>query len=335
MSYPIGTGDFAAIVDVLKEKRDFLFLLHVQPDGDSIGSTLALGLALAKWGKKVTMVKVDDLPELYSFLPGLDRFVSWQEVKGEFDAVIFLDCGALDRTGEAAVLAERAKVKINVDHHVTNAMFGDLNYVDPRCSAVGEQVYQLLHAAEYPLDEESAVALYTSIATDTGNFRYENTTVDSHLITAHLMTFGVEPNLVSQAIYDNKSVAGTLLLAKALETLEVSADGLVASVLVSQDMYRDTGSTPQDTEGFVGFPRGLKGVEVGLMFRELENGQVRVALRSRGQVDVSRVAQRWAGGGHPRAAGCHFPGGLAEARKQVTEESLRAAREAQALAPVR
>lgn len=328
--YPVGTGDFAQIVDLLRTKESFLMLLHVQPDGDSIGSTLALGLALEQAGKRVTMVRVDELPAVYRFLPGSEKFVPWQEVSGEYDAVIFMDCGDLERTGEAAVLVRLAKVKVNIDHHVTNNLYGDLNYIDPARAAVGEQVYLLMKELGLPLNKEIATALYTSIVTDTGNFRYENTSPDTHLIAAHLLVEDVEPYEVSKAIYETRSMASLQLLAHALNSLERSDDGQIAWVTVTRAVFDQFQAKPEDTEDLISYPRSLQGVEVAICFREVQDDQVKVSFRSKKWCDVSRLAMRFGGGGHARAAGCTFRGSLQAAKDAV----LAAAREALEAAPV-
>ncbi len=321
---PLGTGDFEAIIQIIREKQSFLMLIHVNPDGDSIGSTIGLGLALERVGKKVTMVVVDPVPDVYRFLAGSDRMVHYSEVSGHYDAVFFLDCGDLERTGPAAALAGLAGVKVNIDHHISNTVYGDLNYIDPRCAAVGEQVYQMLHVLGYPMDEDIATALYTSIVTDTGNFKYENTTVDTHLITSHLLTYDVRPEVVSQAIYDSKTLPGLRLLGLTLDSLEVDDTGRIAWAVVTREMLDKSGAKDEETEGLINYPRTLKGVEVALLFKETDDGRLRVSFRSKKYVDVSRLAGHWGGGGHARAAGCTMSGSLSEAKAAV----LTAAREA-------
>lgn len=279
------------------------------------------------------MVKVDEIPEIYRFLPGSDRFVRWDQVSGDFDLALFLDCGDPSRTGPALAVARRAKVSVNIDHHVTNTHFGDYNYVDPGCSSVGEQIYRLLNEANIPLDKDIAACLYTSIITDTGGFRYENTTVDTHLVAAHLLTFDVQPQAVSQAIYERKTLSSLRLQALALGTLQVGHGGETAWMEVTREMLDRVGSSDEETDGLINYARSIQGVEVGLFFRELPDGGIRVGFRSKGRVDVSRVAADLGGGGHPRAAGCSLAGPLAQARERVLEAIEKALGNASSPAP--
>lgn len=326
MNIPLGSGDFAAILDLLQTKRRFLILLHVNPDGDSIGSSIGLGLALIGVGKEVTLVSPDEIPQTYRFLAGSEKFVPPGQVTGRFDAALFLDCGDLERTGPAADLIRLCDVKVNIDHHITNPSYGDLNYIDPTAAAVGEQIYHLISAAGWEITETIANALYASIVTDTGSFRYENTTPDSHLIAAHLLTFGAQPQVISREIYESRSEAATRLLAAALASLRVDGDGTVASVVVRREMYRVSCASDEDAEGLVNYPRAIAGVEVAIAFREVGEQQVRVNLRSKQFVDVSRVAARWGGGGHARAAGCTIQRPLDQARADVVAAAIEAVR---------
>lgn len=317
MMQPLGTGDFDAIIDLIREKQSFLMLLHVNPDGDSLGSTIGLGLALEQAGKKVTMVLADPIPDVYRFLPGIDRMVHYTQVHDRHDAVFFLDCGDLERTGPAASVIALADLKVNIDHHISNTLYGDLNYIDSRCAAVGEQVYRMLHVLDYPLNEDIATALYTSIVTDTGSFKFENTTVDTHLIASHLLTYDVKPQLVSQAIYDSKTLPGLRLLELALKTLELNSTGEIASISVTREMMSISGAKDEETEGLINFPRSLKGVELALMFKESADGSLRISLRSKKYVNASRLAGLWDGGGHARAAGCTVSGNLPDVKKAL------------------
>ncbi len=321
---PLGAGDFAFIIPLLREKESFLFFTHVNPDGDAIGSSLALALALKRLRKRVTLVRVGELPETYRFLPGTDLFVNYDQVEGDYDVALFMDCGDLARVGDARTVIDRAKVKVNIDHHVTNDYYGDYNYVDALVSSVGEQVYQMLHAAEIPLDLDIATCLYVAITTDTGNFRYENTHVDTHMIAAALLMEGVEPGEISNRVYETRSLASLRLLGKALETLQVSGDGAIGWMTLDQQALVAAGATDDDIEGLVNYARGIRGVEAGVLFREAEDGQIRVNFRSKSRIDVSRLAAQFGGGGHPRAAGATVAGSLADVSRQV----LAAVREA-------
>lgn len=326
---PLGAGDFPFIIPLLREKESFLMLTHVNPDGDAIGSSLALALALRRLRKKVTLVRVDELPETYRFLPGADLYVPYQQVDGEYDVALFLDCGDLDRVGAARSVVDRAKVKVNIDHHVTNTYYGDYNYIDPLVSSVGEQIYQMLHAAEIALDKDIATNLYVAVATDTGSFRYENTHVDTHMIAAALLMEGVEPGEISNQVYETRSLAAVRLLGAVLATLQVSRDGQVVWLTLTRRTLADTGATDDDTEGLVNYARSVRGVEVGVLFREVEGGEVRVNFRSKSRVDVSAIASQFGGGGHPRASGATASGTLEEVTDRVLTAVAEALQQAQ------
>lgn len=329
MTIVLGGGDFNRILDVLEEQREFVIISHVNPDGDAIGSALGLGLGLRRLGKKITFVRQDELPRMFSFLPGYDLFVPVADVHGAFDAAIFLDCAERERAGSAADLAALAKTTINIDHHATNPGHGDLNWVDVNAAATGELVYQILSALSINLTEEVATSLYTAIATDTGFFRFSNTAPDSLLIAAHCLATGVKADEIYEHIHGARTEASLRLQAKALDTLHVAGDGLVAAMTVTQAMYAETGAGTDDTEGLIGLPRSLAGVRIALLFRETDvPGEVRVSFRARGDVDVSAVAAQFGGGGHERAAGCTFKGSIDEAHAQVIPAAVTAAREA-------
>lgn len=334
--------DKEPILERLRQDRRFAILLHVRPDGDSIGSSLALGLGLRQKGKDVALVRADELPLNLAFLPGIDTFTFWQDVTGEFDAAILLDCGDRDRVGPARAVLEQSKLVINIDHHLSNGRFGDLNYIEPQAAATGEVVFQILQDLGIGVDYGMAMALYASIVTDTGSFKYESTSPLTHRIAAALLEQGVRPAEVSRSIWEDRPPSSLKLLQAALETLEVSSDGQAAWLSLARADFERTGSHILESEGLVNYPRTIRGVEVAAMFLEEtppageDPGEVKVSLRSNRWVDVSRVAAQFGGGGHARAAGCTVRGSLQEVRDRVIARALEAlrtaapAREAQA-----
>lgn len=319
-------ADRAAVVRCLKEGRTFLVILHVRPDGDSIGSSLALGLALRKLGKEVTLVRADEIPANMAFLPGVERFVPWQEVRGDHDVAVLLDCGDQGRIGAAGELLGRARTVLNIDHHLSNACYGDVNYIEPEAAAAGEVLYRILGDLGVELDEAIATALYVAIATDTGSFRYENTSAETHEIAAELLRRGVRPGEVGRRVWEERPVSSLRLLERALARLEVSGDGLAAWTELTREDFARAGAAPWESEGVVNYPRTLRGVEVAALFIEEAApgpegpGEVKVSLRSNAWVDVSRIAAVFGGGGHARAAGCTVPGALAEVKERVLAE---------------
>lgn len=316
--------DLAGAAGLIAEAGRILFFLHVSPDGDSIGSTLGMVRALRQGGKEAIIVGVDPVPRIYQFLAGWDTlFVPWQQVEGEWDLACFLDCGDLERAGAALPVVRKAKRLLNIDHHSTNAGYGEYNYLDFRAAAVGELAYRLLVKLNLPLDPETATCLYTSIVADTGGFRYDSTGPETHRIAAALIEAGAQPYEVASAIFENESIARLALLARVLGTLQVDLGGKVAWLQISREMLAQSGAQDEDAEGIVNYARSVTGVEVGLIFREAPEGVVRVGLRSRRTVDVGLVARQFGGGGHARAAGCTVEGSMADA-VQLVLAALRA-----------
>lgn len=323
---PAGEDPWTAVVDALRMGRRFALFLHLSPDGDSVGSTLALGLALERLGKRTVWVGADPPGEAYRFLPASERFRLWDEIHEDWsswDAAILLDCADLDRVGPARSAIERIGRIINIDHHPSNRLYGHINLVDPSAAAVGEMTARLIDELGVPLDAPMAYGLYTAILTDTGSFQYENTHPGTYRLAARLVEAGVKPQVVAQAVFESRPLRVLRLLREALGTLEVGARGRLAWMTVSRATMDRVGAQRGDTEGFVNYPRTLAGVEVALLFVEEPDGRVRVSWRSNREVDVSHLAAAFGGGGHARAAGCILNGPLDKARVQVLQHVAR------------
>ncbi|HSW10949.1 MAG TPA: bifunctional oligoribonuclease/PAP phosphatase NrnA [Bacillota bacterium] len=304
-------SDRPAIVRALREGGSFLVLLHELPDGDSVGATLAMLLALQRLGKRAMAVGADRVPRSYRFLPMAEQVRVTGELPLEsWDTAVVLDCADPERAGDAWPLAQRAEKLINIDHHVTNIGYGDLNLVDPGASATSELVYSLVRELGIEVDRDMADCLFTGIMTDTGSFRYANASPRTFRIAAELMEAGASPEVLASSVWESRSIASLRLLARALTTLKLSDDGRMAWLTVDDAALAETGADEQEVEGFVNYPRSLEGVEVAILFRPMADGRTRVALRSKGRADVSRVAHALGGGGHPRAAGCVLTSGL-------------------------
>ncbi|HEX6990068.1 MAG TPA: bifunctional oligoribonuclease/PAP phosphatase NrnA [Bacillota bacterium] len=315
-----------AAAQALRSASRVLLLLHINADGDSVGSCLALARALEQRGARCTVAYGDRFPQAYAFLPGAASIRSWDQVdtSAGFDAAVLPDCSGIDRVGDAAALLPAARRVINIDHHISNAGFGDVRWVDPGRACVGEMVMDLVDDLGVSLDEPLALCLYTALITDTGSFRYSNTTPGSHRRAARLLEEGgVKPDVVATHVYDNRPLAALRLLGDVLATLDTSPDGRVAWVVVSRELQQRHNAGPAEAEGLVAYPRSLAGVEVALSFFEQADGRVRVAFRARAAADVARLAEGFGGGGHPRAAGCTHPGPLADAVEQVVAASVR------------
>ena len=307
------------IAEEIRAGHSFLISTHQNPEGDAIGSVLALSLALKGMGKEVQVLTQDPIPEILAFLPGAQEIIHQAPVSGQFDIGFALDCGDRERLGE-----EFSKVKgigkiINIDHHVSNKNFGEINFVDPQASSTAEIIYDLIRAIPAPMTPAIAENIYTGVMTDTGSFHYSNTSPKTFAVARACLKAGVDPWKVAEQVYETQPLPRLRLLPRALGTLEVYGEGRISSVIVTQQMLGETGATAALTEDFINFPRSVKGVEVALLFREVTPQKYRVSLRSRGAVDVARIAVMFLGGGHPNAAGCTVEGSLSEVKAKVLE----------------
>lgn len=300
----------------------FVIASHANPDGDAIGSAVGLARLLRALGKGATVWSRDPVPALYRPLPGAERIHVGEEAPAGFpelyDAGIVLECPTLDRTGLESELGRLPL--LNVDHHLGNAHYGELNWVDTAAPAVGEMVYRLAQGLGAPLDRETATALFLTLVTDTGCFRFPNAGAAAFDAAAALVRDGARPEQVAEWLYESQPLSTIRLLGEMLQTVELAADGRVASVLITGEMYRRTGAAASDTEGLIDHPRSIAGVQAVALLRELADGQVKVSLRSRGNVDVERLARRHGGGGHKNAAGFSAAGDLPSVRASVVAE---------------
>lgn len=306
------------IIQVIRENRTFFISSHTRPDGDSIGAQLALSSLLKRLGKDVYIANRDPVPAVYQFLPHSSDIHIIEKVEKDFDVGFILDCSDLQRTGNIIDIKNRVKIVINMDHHIDYELFGDYNCVEPEASSVAEELYDLFKESHFGVTEEEALALYVGILTDTGRFQEANTTARCHEIVSELIKKEISPQLVAQKVYEARTGAGLKLLSLTLSTLEITARGKIAHFLITQDMYKETGAKEDEVEGFVNFARNVEGVEVGILFSEttLPN-QIKVSFRSKGKVDVSKIAKLFSGGGHRNASGCTIQGSLEEVKQKI------------------
>ena len=317
------------VIETIKKYRTFIVTSHVNLEGDALGSQLALGHLIEKIGKKsakggsasgrkVWYVDETPVPETYRFLPKQEKVSTDLSIPRQAEILITVDCPNQERIGKVAQYIRSDTLVVTIDHHISNQRFGDLNWVEPRAAATGEMIYTLYKTAGIPIDTTAAMNLYAAIATDTGQFSYSNTTAQTHRIITELIAKGVEPYAVSEKIYESNSLGSRRLLGKVLDTLNVVHDGKTGYVCVTQQMLKETGCTTDDTEGFCNYARSIKGVEVGLLFRETEDPRkVKISFRSKGLVDVNQVAGEFGGGGHRAASGCVIDGSLEEVKERV------------------
>jgi phosphoesterase RecJ-like protein len=312
-----------AIAKELRDNKRFLLTTHVNPDGDAIGSLGALALVLEDLGKEVVAYCQDEIPGFLRFLPYSERIV--REIPGPngFDVAVVLDCGELDRIGNAAEALQQVEKIIHIDHHSSSDDFGQLNLVRPECSSTAEILYEIFQAIPASLSSEAAENIYTAILTDTGSFRFANTTARALDIAAEMVALGVTPDKIASEVYDSMSPERLQLLALSLNTLTLRANGRLATMQVSRRMLEETKTSVMDTDGFVNYPRGINTAEMAIFFREMDSGKVNVSLRSRGGLNVAEFARNYEGGGHHNAAAFRAEGSLTE----VVEEVLAAAEE--------
>lgn len=311
------------IADAIRRSKSLLICGHIMPDGDCLGSVLALGLSLEATGKKVVMAGPDPIPAIYEFLPGADRFQAGPPPDGAYDTFIALDCSVPGRLGkDYQEFLARKIVSINIDHHAGPGIMGTYCYIDTTAAAVGEIIFDLLKSMQVNISSEVVINLYTAIVTDTGSFQYDNVTPGTHRRVAELLELGVPGAKINVALHEEKPKAALVLLREALHTLTTTPCGKVCSMTVTRKMLKSTGAVDEHTEGLVSYCRSLKGVEVGLLFREILDGTYKVSLRSKHIVDVNKLAAQFGGGGHPRAAGCVLMGELREIQDKVTRAAV-------------
>ena len=305
-----------SIVAEIAAARSFLVTTHEGPDGDAVGSSLALGSYLRKLGKDVTVYFSDPVPDLYTFLPLSDTVVHAIPDRA-FDICFVLDVGEFRRAGEELARFTKVGKFINIDHHLLCDRFGAINLIDADAAATGVLVHRIIRGAGHEIDYETALCIYTAVITDTGSFRYSNANQEAFAVAGEMVACGVNAWFVAERLYESQPLARLELLALALATLTISPRGDVASITVMLDMYEKTGTNAEITDGFINYPRSIRGVEVAVFFREINPGLFKVGFRSKGKVNVSALAAEFGGGGHHNAAGCNIAGPLESVREQV------------------
>jgi len=301
---------------------------HINPDGDGLGSEVALALSLSELGKDAVILNHSATPDFYRFLDEANLIKQFDALRHapvikEADVVMIVDTNHPDRIASLKneVLASRAK-KIIIDHHLDPDPFGDLLLIDDSAAATGEIVFGLLHHLGIKqLSPAIATALYAAIMTDTGSFRYPKTDANLHRLVASLLDCGADPVMTYERIYEQSPVNRILLLGKALSSIETFYEGHVAAMTISQDLFRETGTAEPDVDRFAPYPMGIKGVQIALMFTELED-HIKISFRSRGDIWVNKLAQEYGGNGHKNAAGARVNNRtLKELKKSVIDRS--------------
>lgn len=301
----------AAIVQTLKGSVRTLIVCHVSPDGDCLGAGLALAAALRRLGHQAIVASPDGVPHSLAFLPGAHEVVTAAPDEEDTPVVVTIECTSLDRAGRLASTVQRARAIIAIDHHGDHVPYAHLTDWDPRAAAVGEQVADLISRLGVVIDRPMALNLLTALVTDTGVFRYANTTPKTLRLAADLMKRGATIHEIVRAVYEDQPPSALRLLGRALAGLTLHESGAVAAAVVTQAMLVDVGAQPEETSGIAAVLRTIAGVRLAILF-EQRDGSVRISIRSRDGVRADRVAQALGGGGHPAAAGADVAGGLDE-----------------------
>ncbi len=304
------------MITELRKAPQVALFSHVSPDGDCIGSMLAMGLALEKLNKQIYFFNPDPVPANLAYLPGANRVASvlplnWPEV------LMFIDCTDIQRANLTTQDLPYKSLVLNLDHHISNSSFGHINVIDPQASASGEMAFSVIKELGVEIDKEIATNLYTAIVTDTGSFQYSNTTAKTHRIVAELIDQKIDLETIHSYLFDQKPLAHIKLLQRALTSLQLFSDGQIALMTLSNQDFLECGAGDNLSEGLVNHARSIEGVEVAILIRERVSMGVKVGLRSNIWLNVNEVATKFQGGGHKRAAGCSLKLSIAEAQAVV------------------
>jgi phosphoesterase RecJ-like protein len=327
----------AELIRQLRTGDDFLIASHVNPDGDTLGSASALSMALRQMGKKTVLLDRHPVPDQYCFLPGSDKYHTYETLESEgykasdFRFLILVDCNDPERIGLIDKQQQKAREDIKsalasglrsivIDHHETLSPFGDIKWVVPEAAATGMMIFHLLTALGVSITSDIATNLYAAIVIDTGNFRFENATADVFRTAAELIDCGARPHKIYNEIYESWSDGRFRLYLKVIETLEIR--GNIVFSAITQKMFEETGTAADDTENFVSFPRVMKSVAVSVLFRQIGPDEYKVSLRSKYDFNVARIAEQFDGGGHKNAAGCRIKADL-ETAKNIFFDKIR------------
>jgi len=313
------------IINQIKRAQHLLLASHCNPDGDAVSSLLAMGLALSKLNKRITLYNASPIPAVYRFLPSVERIVRHIKKTTTYDAVLILDCGHMARVGEAHTKVSQIPVIINIDHHVTNTHFGNIQLIDPDACSTAEIVYRLIKAINAPIDIAIATSIYTGILTDTGSFRFSNTNQAAFAISQEMVRYGVEPYNVAKHVFGTYSLGRIKLLNLALDSIEISDNGKLSVMTLTNAMFAKTKTQPEDVDGMINYARRIEDVKVAALIQEQKNGNANsdesrkfhVSLRSDGSVDVAAIAGSFGGGGHSSAAGFQVEMTMAKLKSEI------------------
>ncbi|HKX33209.1 MAG TPA: bifunctional oligoribonuclease/PAP phosphatase NrnA [Blastocatellia bacterium] len=315
------------VIELIEKHERFAITSHIRPDGDSLGSSLALCWILRGLKKDAEVIMCDHVPHAYSRLPGAEHVRVVRDIDRVYDAVFVIECSDVTRPGLPSLSDQFV---VNIDHHSTTVLFGDLNWIDSTAAAVGEMIYNLAKAIGSKVTSEIASCVYAALLTDTGSFHFSNTTERTFKIASELVRHGAQPAKLSQAIFYNYPYAKVRLVGEVLSTLKRDQSGRIAWIVMTSDALQRTGAMEDDSDGIINYPLTVGDVEAVAFFRELPNSTYRISLRSKNRVNVARVAEYFGGGGHCNAAGFTVEADI----DQISGEVIEKLQEAVADAPM-
>ncbi|HTK25878.1 MAG TPA: bifunctional oligoribonuclease/PAP phosphatase NrnA [Pyrinomonadaceae bacterium] len=307
------------VVELIENKQNFAITTHVRPDGDGIGSSLGLYWLLKSLGKNAEVIACDEIPGAYQELPGVEDIRRVKAIDKQYDAVFIIECSDAFRPGITDLEKE---FTVNIDHHATSEHFGTINWIDSTASAVGEMIYNLCKAIGGRITTEIAECLYMALVTDTGSFHYSNTTDRTLKVASELLKSGAKPAKIAEAVYNSYPWSRIELMRHVLATVKRDPSGLVASMRQTLEMRKNAGAVDGDNNGFVNIPLAAKEVEAVVYTREVGPDEYRVSLRSKGNINVAKVAEKFGGGGHKNAAGCRAVGDWDEIEAKLVDATL-------------
>jgi phosphoesterase RecJ-like protein len=309
--------ELARIVEAIRARRRFVLSSHARPDGDAIGSQLAMAHALRAMGKDVRLVNCDPAPPPLMAFPGVPGIEIASDAGTGFDAAIVMECGDLARTGVSGL--DRGFV-INIDHHPGNTAYGQINWFEPAAAACGEMVFDVITALGVPLSPEMATHIYVAILTDTGSFHFSSISPRTFEICRLLLEAGVDPVRVARTVFDSGTMARLKLLGAVLNGMQVDPTGRIAALQVDHEMARAAGGTYDDADGLINEPLTVKEIQAVVFFKHVDGDEYRVSMRSKGTIDIGAVAKTFGGGGHKNAAGCTAIGRIDALRQLFVEK---------------
>ena len=308
------------IVQLMKDATSVAILSHINMDGDAIGSSLGLMLALRKMGKHAVTYIEEEIPDRFDFWRDVDGVIMYNgSCEDDHDLLVVVDVADRKLLGRREDMLDQIRVSISVDHHALHCAYSDNRYLRADAAAAGELVYDIIERMGVEMDLDIATCLYVAISTDTGRFKFDSTTPTTHMIASKLLEYGVDSNWLSNKVFDESSKERTKLIAEAISTLRMYSSDRIATMYITRDMLNKVGAKDSDAEGIIDFAINIRGVEVGVIIREKADGSVKASLRSKSFVDVAEIASRFGGGGHKKASGCTYCGELMKFEQELVE----------------